>query len=257
MKNLITTLLFTLLFASTFAQRTINASDIMRDIKNGKTISITNATIEGVLDFTFMEDALPNLPKRKRWWSNGGSNTIEKQISNLISFTNCKFRDNVLAYIPHKESGYTFIANFEDNVSFKNCVFKRKAMFKYSEFEGDAYFSESKFLDDTTFKYAEFKERSSFKNTLFDEPATFKNADFDQFVSFANAIFKETATFKYTKFNNGVSFNSTKFNEDLIIKYTKVSGNFDITNMEVEYSIDSKYATINGKKFNKYLFKSR
>ena len=256
MKNTIT--FIAILFCLTAsAQKTINATDIINDLKEGKSISITNATINGVLDFTFMKDALHKLPKRKSWWNNGDSNTIEKQITNKISFTNCTFNDDVLAYIPHEKSGYTFIANFEDEVIFKKCTFNEKAMFKYSDFDRNTDFSDSKFNDDTTFKYAKFKKDISFKNTFFNEPATFKYAKFKNFISFENSVFSESAIFKYTEFKNGVSFKNVQFQEDLDIKYAKVTGAFNITNMEVAYDIDAKYTKINGKSFNKHLLKNK
>ena len=97
----------------------------MRDIKKGKNITYKNATIVGVLDFTFMDEQLDKLPKKRRsWWGNNNSNNkIEKQIDQKISFENCTFEDNVFAYIHEENSGYTFIANFEDDVIFKNCIF--------------------------------------------------------------------------------------------------------------------------------------
>lgn len=256
MKNIIT---FCCLLLTTilFAQKTIDANDILKDVKQGKAITISNATIEGVLDLTYMDEALPKLPKRSKWWNNGGSNTVEKQITNRISFVNCTFKDDVLAYIPHEKSGYTFIANFEDEVIFKDCEFEQKAMFKYSDFEMDADFSGTKFNGDSTFKYAKFERDIDFQNSLFDEPATFKYAKFDRFVSFKNSIFKESAVFKYTEFKDGVSFNNVRFEEDLNIKYTKVNGEFDINNMDVAYDIDAKYTSINGKSFSKYLLKSK
>ncbi|WNW02177.1 pentapeptide repeat-containing protein [Tenacibaculum sp. HL-MS23] len=256
MKNTIT-FIAVLLCLTTYAQKTVNASDIIRDVKNGKSVTISNATIKGVLDFTFMDEALPKLPKRKSWWNNGGSNTIEKQITNKVSFVNCTFNDDVLAYIPDEKSGYTFIANFEDEVIFKDCTFKQKAMFKYSDFERNTDFSNTKFNNDSTFKYAKFEREISFENIFFDEPATFKYADFKKHVSFANAVFNESAIFKYTEFNNGVSFKNVKFEEDLNIKYAKVSGDFNITNMNVAYDIDSKYTKINGLSFSKYLLKNK
>ncbi|MDE1208280.1 pentapeptide repeat-containing protein [Tenacibaculum larymnensis] len=255
MKNIVTVIGLLFCFSTTFAQRTFNASDIMKDVKNGKAVEISNATIKGTLDFTFMDEALPKLPKRKSWWNNGGSNTIEKQITNKVSFVNCVFDDDVLAYIPHEKSGYTFVANFEDVVVFKDCTFEQKAMFKYSDFERNTNFSNTKFKGDSTFKYAKFDRDITFENTSFEEPATFKYADFKRFVSFKNSIFNESAIFKYTEFKDGVSFRNVKFEEDLNIKYTKVSGEFDITGMEVAFDIDSKYTKINGKSFNKYLMK--
>ena len=62
-------ILFAFIFSTNaFAQQTVKASDIMRDIKMGETISYDNVTITGTLDMTFMNEKLPDLPKRK----NGG-----------------------------------------------------------------------------------------------------------------------------------------------------------------------------------------
>ena len=112
MKNKIT--VFALLFlASTFsfAQKNIEASDIMKDIKEGKNISYQNVTIVGTLDFTFMDEALEKLPSKRKnsWWGNS-TNEIKNYIEVKISFTNCTFKDDVLAYIPHEDTGYTFNA---------------------------------------------------------------------------------------------------------------------------------------------------
>jgi hypothetical protein len=240
MKNKITlvALIAFLITSVGFAQKTVNASDIMKDMKKGKDISYTNATIVGDLDFTYMDEKLVDLPKRKKksWWKNGGSNTVKHLIKSKVSFINCTFEDNVLAYIPDSEnSGYTFVASFNDDAIFTGCTFERKAMFKYSKFNENASFEGVKFEDDTTFKYSEF----------------------DNNVSFAKATFKETATFKYTKFRDGVSFNNTDFQEDLNIKYTKVTGKFDIKGMKVAYEINSKYTKINGKGFSRYLLDNR
>ena len=250
--------LFTALFLSIslFAQKKIEASDILKDIKNGKSINYQNATIVGTLDFTYMDEAMEKLPSKRKssWWGNGSSsNEIKKLIEVKISFTNCTFKDDVLAYIPDEYSGYTFTASFEDIAIFKNCNFERKAMFKYSRFEREADFSDSTFDDDSTFKYAQFDKDISFANTKFAEISTFKYAKFNRKVSFANAVFEDSAVFKYTKFNDGVSFYNTNFEEDLNIKYMQVSGDFDISKMKVGYDIDSKYTKINGKSFNKYL----
>jgi hypothetical protein len=231
-QTVLSLIVFVLLFSTNlFAQQTVRASDIMKDIKMGKTISYDNVTITGVLDMTFMEEKLPDLPKKRRWWKNGGSNSVEEQIESAISFTNCTFENNVYAYYHDDDTEYTFIANFENNVKFTNCTFKGEALFKYSDFERNADFRGSTFNDRTTFKYAKFDEN----------------------VSFANTLFEEDAIFKYSHFRDGVSFNNAKFKDDLDIKYTKVSGEFNIKNMTVSNDIDSKYTKINGKGFNKYL----
>lgn len=259
MKNKFTLFFCLLLITSFYAQKTVNASKILADIKSGKTIEYKNTTIIGVLDFTYMDDALKKLPKRRKnsWWGSNSDNTVNKQIEVPILFENCTFQDDVLAYIPDEDSGYTFIANFEEKAIFKNCVFNRKAMFKYSSFDKNSDFSGVIFNDDTTFKYAKFYRAIDFSNSKFKEAATFKYSRFKTNVSFSNAIFEDSATFKYTQFSDGVSFKNTDFKEDLNIKYMKVSGDFNITNMKVGYDIDSKYTKINGKSFNKYLLSSK
>lgn len=259
MKNKIILLAFSFLFITTvtLAQKKVKAVDIMKDIKAGKAISFKNATIIGVLDFTYMDEAIKKMPSKKKsswfnWKSSTSTNEIKKIIDVKISFINCTFNNDVLAYIPDENTGLTYTADFEEETIFKNCIFKQKAMFKYSRFEKDTDFSGSNFNNDSTFKYAQFDKNISFANTTFDEIATFKYAKFNNKVSFYNALFKDSATFKYTNFSNGVSFNNTTFNEDLNIKYMKVSGEFNITNMKVAYEIDSKYTKINGKRFIKH-----
>ncbi|MDP5106753.1 MAG: pentapeptide repeat-containing protein [Polaribacter sp.] len=261
MKNKITFIFC--LFLSTafsFAQKTVDASTILKDIKAGKSIAYQNASINGALDLTYMNDALKNLPNKKKssWWGSGNSsNEIKKLIDVKISFINCTFKDDVLAYIPDEDSGYTFTASFDDETIFKNCNFEKKAMFKYSRFKSTTDFSGTNFKDDSTFKYAKFDNNINFSNTKFDEIATFKYANFNRNVSFYGSEFLDSAIFKYTKFNSGVSFKNTKFKEDLNIKYMNVTGDFNITNMKVNQEIDSKYTKINGKSFDKYLLEIR
>lgn len=218
-----------------FSQNTVQASDIMQDIKDGKNISHENVTVQGVLDFTFMDEKLPDLPKQSKWWNNGGSNTVEESIGVSISFINCTFENDVLAYIHVDRSGYTFTADFDQDVVFKNCEFSRNAMFKYSEFDRVADFEGSKFQRASTFKYAEFDVKANFSNTIFDDDATFKYAEFDEGVSFKNAVFKES----------------------LNVKYMNARGDFDIDGMKVRDDIDSKYTKVNGRSFSAYLLNSR
>ena len=234
--KLLTAFVFTLLLTTSLsAQKTIKASQILDDIKQGKNVSYENITITGTLDMTFMDHKLSELPKKHKWYNNGGSNSVEYQVEGKVSFVNCVFEDNVFAYIHDEDSKYTFIANFENDVQFENCTFKGNALFKYSDFERSADFSSSKFKENTTFKYAKFDESANFSST----------------------VFEEDAIFKYSEFSRGVSFNNAKFKENLNLKYTKVNGDFDIKGMDVAYEIDSKYTKINGKGFSKHLLDSR
>ena len=212
------------------AQTKVKASDIMEAMKNGEDISYENVTVTGTLDFTYMDEKLDDLPRRSIWWRNG-DNEVEEYIESRISFKNVIFEEDVLAYFHDKRTEYTFTADFEEEVVFENCIFKRDAMFKYSTFEDEANFSGSEFNDENTFKYAEFEASADFSNTYFDDDAIFK----------------------YTEFKRGVSFAAAKFDRSVDMKYTKVRGDFDIKDMDVRWDMDTKYTEINGRSFNRYL----
>jgi hypothetical protein len=239
------------------AQQKINASDIMKDLKSGKTIAHKDAIIVGVLDFTFMDDKMPNLDKKYKWWGGSDSNAITEVIESKISFVNCTFDSDVIAYFHDDRTEYTFEADFERSVQFENCTFRENSMFKYSNFESYVSFKGSDFQEETTFKYAEFEDDVDFSNTIFDEEATFKYSKFSHKADFANATFDKDASFKYSNFREGVTFNNTKFNRSLDLKYTKVTGEFDIDKMKVRDDIDSKYTSINGDGLTRYMLNKR
>ncbi len=231
----IATLVITIFSVDAFGQSgtTVKAEDIMDAMKKGTDITYENVTVTGVLDFTYMDEKSPDLPRRRRWWRDGGDNTVNEVIESKISFVNVTFEEDVIAYYHEDRSGYTFTADFESDVKFENCNFKRDAMFKYSEFERDASFEGSTFDDETTFKYAQFEEKANFAKSTFDEDAIFK----------------------YTKFRDGVSFTGARFERSLDMKYTKVRGDFDVKDMYVRWDIDTKYTDINGRSFSKYMLR--
>jgi hypothetical protein len=182
-----------------FSQQTIAATEIMKDLRAGKDISISNATIVGNLDFTLMEEQIEKLPSKrippKR------NNTIKCKVLSKVSFTNCIFKNHVLAYIPDGDNtGYTFIADFEDDAIFQDCTFKRKALFKHSVFKKTASFAGSRFYEDTSFKHAIFESHGDFMSVKFESDMTFKHAIFKKLGRFDNAIFKDNISFKHSMF---------------------------------------------------------
>jgi hypothetical protein len=250
------TFILTLISLTGFSQKTVYAEDIMNDIKAGKDISISNATIKGILDFTYMDEQLENQPRKRA--SRKRNNTIKYKVASKVSFTNCTFRNHVLAYIPDGDNtGYTFIADFEDDVVFKDCMFERKAMFKHSIFVGSTSFEGSTFDAGTTFKHAAFNEEANFKNTVFESNTTFKHAIFKEMVQFNESIFHENVTLKHTTFRNGVSFQNVQFKGSLDMKHTMIKGKFNMTGMKVSDDIDSKHTVINGKSFTTYLLNNK
>lgn len=231
-KSLLTIFAFSLLFAfSAKAQNTVDANEIIAAIKAGKDVSYENVTVKGALDFTFMDEKKEDLPTRRRWWRDGGDNTVNEWIESRVSFKNVTFEDDVIAYYHDNRSEYTFTADFEKEVTFENCTFERNAMFKYSTFWENASFAGSKFNDDNTFKYAEFERSADFSNTYFDDDAIFK----------------------YTEFRDGANFTAAKFDGSLDMKYTKIRGDFESKGMNVRWDLITKYAEVNDRSFNRAL----
>ncbi len=221
MRQAIAILLF-LSAISSFAQSSIKAQDILRDINDGKSVSHKNVTIEGYLDLT-------DLKNRRHTQSSfdffgKGNDTYESTVEGSITFVNCTFTDDVIAYYHVERDNDTFIAHFEEDVVFQNCTFKRKSEFKYSEFEEKADFSGSVFNREANFKYAEFSETPDFNKVNFRDDANFKYAEFPRGVSFEGATFMQLANFKYTKFRSPLNIKDVSFRGEEDFKYTKVDG---------------------------------
>ena len=117
-------LLVSLFSLNAQAQTTVKASDIMKAIKNREDIKYSNVTVSGMLDFTYMDEKAPDLPRRRSWWRNGGDNTVNELIKSKITFENVVFENDVIAYFHDDRSEYTFTADFEEDVIFKNCKFE-------------------------------------------------------------------------------------------------------------------------------------
>ena len=204
----------------TQAQTKVKAGDIINQINEGKTVSYNNVEVEGSLDLTDLEN------RRQRssdsWFDD--NDTYESSVEVSISFTNCTFQGDVLAYYHIERSGDTFIANFERDVVFKNCTFKNASEFKYSEFGGIADFSGTVFNDEANFKYAEFSTGPSFADVRFEDGADFKYTEFPRGTSFKQATFYGLANFKYSKFRSPVNLTNVAFKGNEDFKYTRVDG---------------------------------
>jgi len=70
-------------------------------------------------------------------------------------------------------------ANFTAEVSFKNCIFEKDVMFKYSVFGAQLSFAGSSFNDEALFKYSKFETGPKFTKS------TFKN---DAILSMLNSL---------------------------------------------------------------------
>lgn len=255
-KTLFTFVLIALFFGAQESKaQSVSAQEIVNKAFAGESVTYKNTTIKGVVDLTPYMEKKDDLPS-KSWWS-GGSNSIDKTISGSITFENCVFENDFLAYLHDDDTEYTFVTHFASDVTFKNCQFKEGVAFKYSEFEGTVDFSGSSIDGEANFKYAEFDETSNFSQIRFNELANFKYAEYNEMVSYANTTFNEEANFKYAQMEDGVDFSNALFNDFLNFKYTELEGEVILKNFQVKGDIDTKYTEVNGQNFTAYLLKNK
>jgi hypothetical protein len=263
-----------------FAKSQVKASTIIDQINAGKAVQYKNAEIVGKLDFTSIKDVtVDEKSKAGRFLSRGSTLVYWYHVRSPVSFTNCVFKGDVLAYVHDEDENETHNAIFYKDVDFQGCDFQGKsafkyvkfktkanfkstqysdeALFKYTKFSTDTNFSDSRFNDAANFKYTKFSTDVSFSNSHFSREANFKYTKFPKAVNFDKATFKRLANFKYAKFPEGVSFKDTQFMGNADFKYTKFSEPVNFDGVVFDDDVNFKYTKIDGKSFTSYLVKKK
>lgn len=239
---------------SSYAQSQVNAKDILKSIDEGKAVNYRGVEIVGDLDLTKIQDKVPDKNNKHARHS---TKTFWYHVRTPLSFVDCTFKDDVIAYYHDDDKNETHNAVFHADVSFQGCEFQGLSEFKYSKFYKGADFRKTTFHEEALFKYSEFSTEVSFANAVFSNDANFKYTIFPEKVDFGNVKFEDLANFKYTKFPRGVSFNNAVFDDNANFKYSKFYEPFDFDGTEFKDDVDFKYTKLEGKPFVKYLLKNR
>jgi uncharacterized protein YjbI with pentapeptide repeats len=242
-----------LLPALAWAQAAIDAKEIVGKINRGEAVSYRNATISGTLDLT----QLDNRKRREEPGKWDDSKTYVSTVQAPVSFTNCTFAGDVLAYYHLEAEEEAHTADFDGNVVFENCTFKGKSAFKYSRFARGASFAGSRFGEEALFKYSHFNEGPDFSKAQFEAPADFKYAHFQEAVNFSDARFGSGAVFKYTQFPARSSFRNVVFARHADFKYAKFSEPVDLSGVDFRGGEDFKYTRVGGKSMPSYLLTNK
>jgi hypothetical protein len=203
------------------AQTKIRASEIIKQINEGRAVDYSNVEIEGDLDLTDLENRQELSSTR---WFGFNDGMYESTVTVPVKFTDCTFLGDVIAYYHIERRDETYIAHFERGAAFKNCIFKRASEFKYSEFNGTTTFAGCTFNEVANFKYAKFSSGPAFNNSKFESDADFKYAKFPRETSFEKATFQGLANFKYSKFTTPLNMDKVAFEGSEDFKYTKIDG---------------------------------
>jgi uncharacterized protein YjbI with pentapeptide repeats len=242
----------------TFAKSQVKASQIIGQIDAGKAVQYKDSEIVGDLDFTSIKDVtLDAKSKRNSRWSNGSTLTYWCHVRSPISFINCVFKGDVLAYVHDEDENETYNAIFYKGVDFQGCDFQGKSAFKYVKFESDANFKNTQYHNEALFKYTKFSTDVSFSGSSFHGDANFKYTKFPEPVYFDKTTFQRFANFKYAKFPEGVTFENTQFKGNVDFKYTKFYEPVNFDDVVFGDDVDFKYTKIDGKSFVTYLLKKK
>ena len=241
-----------------FAQSQVKATQIIDQINAGKAVQYKGVEVIGDLDFTSIKDVTVDEESERNWRRHRGSTlSYWCHVRVPVSFVNCVFKDDVLAYIHDDDENETYNAIFYEDVDFEGCEFQEKSAFKYVQFRKNADFKNTTYHDEALFKYTKFSTDVSFSNSQFYRDANFKYTKFPEFVSFDKATFRHLANFKYTKFPEGVTYENAQFEGDADFKYTKFSDPLNFDGAVFEGDADFKYTKMDSRSFVTYLLKRK
>jgi len=239
------------------AQNRVQAEDIIDLINAGQDVSYKNSVIVGDLDFRTLDDVTVDKPLRKIRLGRLSTQSYSSHVRSSLSFIDCTFMGDVLAYVHLKKENETYNAVFYEDVNFQGCAFEKASAFKYAKFNKQANFENTTYEKEALFKYAKFSTDVSFQDSLFNADANFKYTKFPETVDFKQTVFRDYANFKYVKFPEGVSFEDAEFKRDACFKYTKFSEPLNLDGVEFEGDSDFKYTKIEGRSFTSYLLKNK
>jgi hypothetical protein len=193
--------ILTSILTTTCVSSQLNADkgNIKKLIQAGKDVFIENVTFTDAVDFTEMFPANPV-----------GEGLYQVRIASSVTFKNCTFEDDVIAFKIDPEGNRTFTA-FQSNLSFIGCSFKGKAQFRACSVLGRAVFTASFFEMEANFEECSFAQHAYYNRCVFHEELRFQNAFFMQRTTFMDAGFDVNASFQGSTFNSTAQFSNTKF----------------------------------------------
>lgn len=241
------------------AQTRVEAGTIIDQINRGETIRYERTRIVGDLELIALENMTVKRvhgkstswaevrKSRSRWGFS--SRTYWAHVVSPVSFVDCVFDGDVVAYRHDNRRRETYNVVFHEDAVFTGCEFKGLSAFKYCRFEEGADFEKNRCHEEALFKYAKFSTRVSFADSAF-TTVNFKYVEFPEEADFSGGRFQGEANFKYAKFPRGASFAGAVFERPANFKYTKFSGELNFEGAAFKRGGDFKYTRHNGRRFS-------
>lgn len=203
------------------ASKEYQASDIIKMIKKGKPVQVSNAIIFGDLDFSNVGDM---------YITSGTSAAVDVNVP--LYFYDCTFTGKVIA--KNKiQSKVVCVANFRRSVTFTACDFRDDVDFTRSLFIDNVDFSRTIFRGDTKFDMITMRgENNRFYELVCESSFT---------MSAARAL--GTVSFMDSKFHNGLRLQSLSVS-NLNLNNIVVNGESQISDMIVRGVFMANYADL-------------
>lgn len=138
-----------------------------------------------------------------------GPNRYLCQVRPILTFENCVFKGDILAYSEANGEQVSFV--FEHPVSFINCDFKGEFNLKAADFRGGITITDCRFNEAVTMEDASFGRRTVIRESHFFKSLRMQNAHFHENANFFGSTFHDNASFQQAYFSGEAQFSKTDF----------------------------------------------
>lgn len=137
-----------------------------------------------------------------------------------------------------KRSALFYWTQFENDATFSRITFERDARFIRAYFAKQADFIQCKFYLRTIFYGAQFKGKTSFPSSRFHGIADFSFSQFDQEVRFGHSRFLGLAKFNDVQFGKGADFSQVMFDSIADFSNARIQGKLEFSQAKLPYYLD-------------------
>lgn len=206
----------------------LNGAEIVKQLAEGKTLRLTDQTIEGDLDFTTLSDVHPLSPT-----------LATVTVSGSAIFERCTFKGKWIGFkkaVP--ATGTIFVGGLQFNeCTFNAPIFMREGNFSSlhfnnTTFNGEVNVEGSTFNGQFVLQSCTFKDEASFQRTQFRSDFTMLEGTFEQIVSFQSARYWGETTFGKVNFKKYVDFSNMRALGGFYCNGAQSAGQFVCNNSE-------------------------
>lgn len=229
-------------------KKEIKSSEIVKLIKKGKSVQITDKIILDDLDFLLMPE-----------FNVLNANALQVDVDANIFFNNCVFMGKVSSNGKMKDM--LVQTRFKNNLVFIDCDFRSEVDFENAIIEGMVNFNKSIFRENASFNgmavwaknsyFSEIKAEKRFNmiyasfmgnvyciGSIFNDVVSFQETSVNGKFSLNTSVFNKRTDLGMIQIGRSASFNYTVFNDNVTFALSQFIGSTDFVNTTFEKSID-------------------